>query len=467
MIRTAAVLLLLAGSALAQHESRLHRDFRVEGEALKNCTKFSFGSLTDCGQTLFMGQPIHIAVGSLSPQNGFGAGLAFVEHKNFASGWRTNYDIDGLATSNGSWRVGGFIKAYRQQGGTIRMNPGGTARPSTAPLFSSAPLLNFYSESTSLREVDYYGMGMNTVRTARTTFGFGETITGANAILPLGGSLRAANLSIALELNGRFPSVRPGPSGEAYVGQLYTDAEAPGLARQVAYLQPSEGIRLQPGFFKNHLQLNYLLNFQQYVAPSDSAYSFRRLTGDFTHTIPLYNLLSPRVSKYNGPDDCTGPGGRNSALPCPPVSRTQNVEGSLTFRAFLSESFANRGSRLPFYLMPTLGGSDINGTPMLASYPDYRFRGPNLVLFQGTVEHSIGKLPIGALFSADAGKIALRRGDISLDHLRHTFSAGLTIHAGGLPVFSFVYAWGGSEGNHPIATVSPTLLGGSSRPSLF
>jgi hypothetical protein len=117
--------------------------------------------------------------------------------------------------------------------------------------------------------------------------------------------------------------------------------------------------------------------------------------------------------------------------------------------------------------MPTIGGSDINGTPMLASYPDYRFRGPNLLLFQGTIEHSIGKLPVGALFSAAGGKIALRRGDIGLDHFRHTFSAGLTVHAGGLPVISFVYAWGGAEGNHPIASVSPNLLGGSSRPSLF
>jgi hypothetical protein len=117
--------------------------------------------------------------------------------------------------------------------------------------------------------------------------------------------------------------------------------------------------------------------------------------------------------------------------------------------------------------MPTIGGSDINGTTMLATYRDYRFRGPDLILFQGTIEHSIGKLPIGAVFSAEAGKIALRRDDIGINHLRHTFSAGLTVHAGGLPVFSFVYAWGGPEGNHPIATVSPTLLGGSSHPSLF
>ena len=271
-----------------------------------------------------------------------------------------------------------------------------------------------------------------------------------------------------LELNGRFPSVRPGRAGaQPSIEQVFNDANTPGLAHQAGYVQPTEGLRIQPAFFKDHLRLNYLVTFQQFVAASNSAYSFRRWNGDFTHVIPLYNLLPVRASQYNGPDDCSGAGGKDTARPCPPISITQKLEGSITLRAFLSESFAGRGSRIPFYLMPTIGGSDINGTPMLASYPDYRFRGPNLILFQGTLEHSIGKLPIGALFSAEGGKVGLRRNDIGLEHFRHTFSAGLTVHAGGLPVISFVYAWGGSEGNHPIATVSPNLLGGSSRPSLF
>jgi hypothetical protein len=117
--------------------------------------------------------------------------------------------------------------------------------------------------------------------------------------------------------------------------------------------------------------------------------------------------------------------------------------------------------------MPTIGGSDLNGTPILPSYPDYRFRGPDLLLFRGTIEHSLGKLPIGALLSADEAKIGLRRGDISLDHLHHSFSAGFTVHAGGLPVLSFVYAWAGGEGSHTIANVDPSLLGSAARPSLF
>jgi len=155
------------------------------------------------------------------------------------------------------------------------------------------------------------------------------------------------------------------------------------------------------------------------------------------------------------------------AVPCPIVSTAQKLEGSINLRAFLSESIADRGSVVPFYFSPTIGGSDINGNAMLASYPDYRFRGPDLLLFRGTFEHSVGKLPIGAFFSVDEGKIALTRDDVSLDHLRHSFGVGLTVRAGGLPVFYLVFAWGGNEGTHTTATISPTLLGGSARPSLF
>ncbi len=486
------LLLFAAGlAASAQDESRLHRDFRVEGEALRACGTFNFGSLMDCGQTLVMGQPMHIAVGSLAPQNGFGAGLAFVEHKNFASEWRMNFDVDGLATANGSWRAGAYAKAYRLPGGTIHMQfLGAGSKPATTPLFTSAPLFNFYAQAISLNRVDYYGLGPNTTPLAHTTYGFSETIAGVSAILPLAGPIAGSRVAIVAELNGRFPTLRAGTDATLPSTMLlFDEATAPGLSRQAGYLEPSEGLRIEPSLFKDHIRLNYLVQFQQFFAPGDGGYSFRRWNGDFSHEIPLYSLLPSRLAarytknraaslQYNGPDDCTGSGSNISvarvaaakphpARPCPIVSTTQKLEGSITLRAFLSESFANRGSVVPFYLSPTLGGSDINGTAMLASYPDYRFRGPDVLLFRGSIEHSLGKLPIGIVFAVDEGKIGLRRDDISLDHLRHTFSTGLTVHAGGLPVISLLFAWGGPEGNHTAATVDTALLGGSSRPSLF
>ena len=461
------------------NEGRLHRDFRVEKEALGVCARFNFSSLMDCGQTLVMGQPVHVTVGSLAPQNGIAAGLAFVEHKNFANEWRTSFNIDVQATGNGSWRVGGYMKAFRLPSGSV---------------YRVAPLFNLYSQTTSLTRVDYYGLGPNSQPSAHTTFGFTENITGVDAALPLGGALQKARIAIVAELNGRFPSVRAGtdrslPSSD----EVFNVATAPGLARQVPYLQLSEGLRIDPPLFKDHIRLNYLIEFQQFVAVSNSTYSFRRFNADFGHEIPLYRILPGKLGaayysnreaqfSHNGPDDCTGSSGAknishsraavadahpNPARPCPIISTTEKLEGSIKLRAFLSESFANQGSTVPFYLSPTIGGSDLNGTAMLSSYPDYRFRGPDLLLFRATIEHSIGKLPLGGIFSVDEGKIGLRRDDVSFDHLRHSFSAGVTIHAGGLPVIDLRYSWGGNEGSHTAATISPALLGGSGRPSLF
>jgi len=492
--RTLFLMLSIATApALAQDESSIHRDFRVEGEALAACKHFDFGDLTSCGQTLVMGQPLHIAVGSLSPQNGFGAGLAFVEYKDYSNEWRSTWNADAVATPNGSWRAGFYMKAYRLGGGPIHVVFPGPGAPTkkTEPLFNAAPLLNFYFQSESLNRVDYYGLGPNTTPATHTTYGFSETIPGMNLILPIAGTLAPLKLSIDAELDGRFPTVRPGSTaGIPSIGTLFNETTAPGLSTQPAFFQASEGLRIEPAPFKDYIRLNYFMQFQQYVAPGNSTYSFRRWNGDFNHEIPLYKLLpgkwgnrySPDRAasaylQHNGPDDCTGANtnislahvGRaaSAAAPCPIISTTQKLEGSITLRAFISEAFADRGSVVPFYLSPTIGGSDINSNPMLASYPDYRFRGPDLILFRESIQHSLGKLPIGIAFSADQGKIGLQRNDVNLNNLRYTYSAGLTVQAGGLPVIYLLFAWGGNEGHHTTATVSPTLLGGSARPSLF
>jgi hypothetical protein len=472
-----SMLFLAALQVSAQNENRVQRDFRVEGESLKACGKFNFGSLIDCGQTLVMGQPMHITVGSLAPQDGQAFGLAFVEHKNFANEWRTTYDIDGQATLNGSWRAGGYMKAYRLPGGTQ---------------YSVAPLFNFYSQSISLTRVDYYGLGSNATQLNHTTYGFSENITGASAAIPFTGALSKTRLAVTAEINGRFPAVRPGTdSSIPSIGVLFNESTAPGLTHQPSYFQASQGLHFGPGLFKDRLRLDYVLQLQEYVAPNGSQYSFRRWNGDFNHQIPLYAFLPKKLGRkyyqnragalvYNGPDDCSGPNANRNisvaraaaakpdpAVPCPIISTAEKLEGSITLRAFLSESIADRGSVVPFYFSPTIGGSDINGNAMLASYPDYRLRGPDLIFFRGTFEHSLGKLPIGAFFSVDEGKIALRRDNVNFDQLRHSFGVGLTVRAGGLPVFYLLFAWGGNEGSHTTATISPTLMGGSARPSLF
>jgi hypothetical protein len=286
-----------------------------------------------------------------------------------------------------------------------------------------------------------------------------ETIIGANAIVPI---VRSLNISLLGEINGRFVDLRGNHhEGIPSIEQLFTEADAPGLASQPATAQFGEGLRIEPTFFNDHFQIDYLAQFQQFVA-SDSHYSFRRFTADLGHTIPLYrNSGSYGPKTFNGPDECSSALG---ATKCPAIER--NREGSVGVRLLITESIASSGNVVPFYFQPTLGGSDINGNPWLSSYNDYRFRAPNALLLRESFEHSIWG-PIGINFSADQGKVALTRGDIAFDHLAHSFSAGLTVRAGGLPALSLSFAWAGPEGVHTIANINNSLLGGSTRPSLF
>ena len=72
--RVLMVLLLVGNWAVAQ-ESALQADFRRESEHIKeSCGSFSFKGVGSCAQELVTDHPLHIALGSIAPQNGFGVG---------------------------------------------------------------------------------------------------------------------------------------------------------------------------------------------------------------------------------------------------------------------------------------------------------------------------------------------------------------------------------------------------------
>jgi hypothetical protein len=65
-------------------------------------------------------------------------------------------------------------------------------------------------------------------------------------------------LSLFGEANGRFVAIRAENSQSSpSIGQLYTDATAPGLSNQPGFAQFGEGIRLQPALAGGHVRLNY------------------------------------------------------------------------------------------------------------------------------------------------------------------------------------------------------------------
>lgn len=467
------VLMLLACELSAQNESWIHADFRAEGDRMHEaCKGFSLSGVGSCAYELFTDHPMHFAVGSLPPQNGFGVGAAFAEARETRN-WRVSWDVDAVGTTSASWRTGAYVKFVHTPltpgPKPVVHQPGEKPEPKPKkPISHVHPytIYNLYGQTISLNKINYFGEGNDTTLAGASVYGMRETILGASVIKPVyeWSAISGLNLSLLGEMNGRFVNIR-GESGQSVpsIETIYTDATAPGLSSQPGFVQFGEGIRIQPVLF-DYLQLNYLGNFQEFVAPSDSEFSFERWTVDLNHTVYFYGYskAGPAApgSQRNGPDSCAYGDDK-----CPPVPHSRNLNGSLNVRLLLSESLNSATSAVPFYFQQTLGGGDLDGGQSLDSYQDYRFRGPNLLLLQGCVEHSVWG-PFGLKFTADEGRVALARSDVGFSHLKHSFAAGLTLRAGGFPMVSMMFAWGGSEGTHNIFNMNDSLLGGSARPML-
>ena len=472
----AAIMLCLVATLAAGQESWLQADFRRESERVSDaCKSFKVTALGGCAYELFSDHPLHVAAGSMPPQNGFALGGAFGEQRNTGT-WRLSFDVDAVGSFSGTWRAGGYMTMMHTPDERRRAvepviahpgaNAGGPAIVKKAPTNFVHPYttISIYAQTISLNKLNYFGEGNDTTLADASLFGMTQTIIGGNVVKPVYEvpSIRKVNLELLGEVNGRFVNIKSEHSNSVpSIETLYTNATAPGLSSQPGFAQLGEGFRIKP-VFADRFELNYIGNFQQFFAPSSSQNSFLRWTADLNHTFYLYGYTksAPASTGADGPDECS-----RGEEKCPEVSHSRNLNGSVTFRLLLSESINSATSTVPFYFQQTLGGSDIDGNMAFGSYQDYRFRAPNLLLLQQSFEHSIWG-PFGFKFMADEGRVALTRGDLGFDDLKHSFAAGLTLRAGGFPMVSLMFAWGGPEGHHNIFNMNNSLLGGSARPLL-
>ena len=473
MRRSVFAFILLAGSVWAQQPSatpsptpnagveneKKQEPATESGKFKKNCPKHIVG----CAEVLFTGQPLHIAVGSIAPQNGFGAGLAYVGHKD-TDNWSTSWSADAIGSSNASWRAGFYLKFVdtRIQPSDVQMGTAGV-NPDDIQPYVGRPVYNLYAQSISLNKLTFFGEGPATTTAGRTFFGMTEHIIGGNMIRPV---YQKLNVSFFAELNGRLPDIRrstdqPSPSIEA----VYTPATAPGLAHQPFFFQPGMGLRMRPSAANNLLHFDYSAMYQPFIDTDGSGFSFQRLTFDLRQEISFYHRNVYVARDANDPNDCRiDPTDAHSTCP---HATSRSMQGTLGLRAATSLSFVPGTNVVPFYFQPTLGGADINGNPAVPSYQDYRFRAPNVLLLQEWIDHSIGNWPLGITLRADQGKVALLRGDLGSNPWRHSYAAGINLRAGGFPMVYLLFAFGGHEGTHTIVNVNTSLLGSSARPSLF
>jgi hypothetical protein len=99
-----------------------------------------------------------------------------------------------------------------------------------------------------------------------------------------------------------------------------------------------------------------------------------------------------------------------------------NENWVVALRGRLNHTEAATGQSVPFYFLPSLGGSD-----ELRAYPTLRFRDRNALVLTTELRWSPSQLLDVGLF-VDAGRVAPRVSDISLDSLRAAYGFGLTLH---------------------------------------
>lgn len=215
---------------------------------------FTPKGIPGCAEELFTGDPVHIAVGSIAPQDGFGAGVAYVGHKT-TDNWRTTWNADAIGSSNASWRAGFYMNFVHTPNNPILVEHG-TPPPAKANLteLPEHTVFGLYVQAISLNKLTFFGLGPASTEAGRSFYGMTETILGGNVVKPFYSRL---NASFHGEMNGRFVSIRasngqPSPSIES----LYTEATAPGLTSQPGTLQLGEGVQMHPIFAGDVVRLN-------------------------------------------------------------------------------------------------------------------------------------------------------------------------------------------------------------------
>jgi hypothetical protein len=288
--------------------------------------------------------------------------------------------------------------------GSLRKYWGLEARADFPDLAGGHAFLQAYASRRAYPREDYFGVGPASRRADHVSFALRTTSFGASGgvrpvkILSLGAGIDVIQPTVS---RGREPNI---PSIE----DAFTDATAPGLARQPDYIRTSARLEVDYRQPRNARRGGwYRLEFSHYDDRDFDAYAFNRAVLDLRQ---YFGFLAERRV--------------------------------IAARAFVWTSDAGAGQTVPFYLMPTLGGND-----SLRGFREYRFRGPHAILLQGEYRFEIWSGFEGALFY-DAGKVADRRADLDLDDLERDYGIGFRFNTNEGVVMRVDAGFGSRDGKH-------------------
>jgi hypothetical protein len=401
-------------------------------------------------------------------------------------------------STNGSWFTSGgidWLPPLHYVSGTRAVGP--VRKNGTRRLLSCHRLGPLCTQSIfgidvtvthrSIQTINFYGLGPSSPST-QFTYQLNETYGGINAHMPI-----FDWLTIGGGIEDRQPDL-PVLTNPLAVNNNFSEATAPGLASQPNLMHYQTGIktlaRVQsepvtkdydplketPPLMKRRIVATFRndIKFHWFSDRDTGHYSFRQTVFDGDETFQFGGIIEEYVSgakrskfpffkrtfydfmahscgvvsyKMKEQSSTDASAGKK-------VSTTKTVKndirvtdpcdfGRLDIRTHLAVS----NGVVPFYMQPTIGGSDIDSQLSLRGFANYRFRGPDATFLQ--VEYGIPVWgPLGALMFYDGGNVGQNLSGLSFTHFRQDAGAGTSFRLGGSTVAQLYLAMGAGHGSN-------------------
>jgi hypothetical protein len=415
--------------------------------------------------------------------------------------------LGAAASTNGSWIVSGtgdWLPGIYKFGTRLEkpLKPGLPAikKPCHKFLLScteSVLAVHAYATHRVARTVSFYGLGPATPD-VKFTFRLDETHGGVQVSLPL-----VDFFTLAAGVEGRYP-VLPIESGANSVTGNFPASALPGLNAQPTYVHSNVGFIMrarhlfEPTIEDDHetgpLRLLHRDAFSPeaefayhwYEAGSGSAASFQQLVTSANLSIELgattegYVVSTdvkgvwPRTFYRVLQHYCGGPSAdprivvdpKTDAKQKDAAKKEQEAEwkakgyvfeikhdsrcdfGTLDLKSHLVTTTPDSNNVIPFYMLPTLGGQDIDSRVSLRGFENYRFRAPDAMFVQA--EYSLPVYdPLALLLFYDAGNVGNTVGDLTFAHLRQDAGFGVNVRILRMTLLQVYLAAGRGGGLHP------------------
>lgn len=246
--------------------------------------------------------------------------------------------------------------------------------------------VDVYLRHRNYSQVDYYGPGPRSSKNGRTNYRLEDSQADFTAgVHPI----RWLRFGV---IGGYYrPNIGSGTSSfVTSMEKLYSPAMAPGLNRETDFLRGGgvAHVDFRDNPYGPRSGGQYYMRFDYNRDRFGRGFTFRRLTAEAQQLIPMFN--QKRV---------------------------------IALRAKTQMSFENPGQRVPFYMQPSLGGSDD-----LRGFRPFRFYDNNSIVYNAEWRWEVTSGADAALFF-DAGKVFPRPGLLNFRGLQTSFGGGLRVRA--------------------------------------